>query len=160
MKIRSMAVALACAATILRWAGPIPTLRIYDASDLVLATILVPDGFGLSFIHSINLSPVDEDFSVQNDGSIMLERVVFDQMSTGMPSGDENGFRILDGRFCTTPLLRLPEIGVRVSPVPGHVLRVRGTTQPLTRWAPISGLLVFRTAPHYVVAATHEDDPG
>jgi len=145
-KLRGAAVALAFAASILRWTGSAPAVRVYDESRLLLATVAVPDGFALSFIHSINLSPVDEDFSVSGDGSIKLERVRFDQMSTGMPSGDEDGFAVVDGRFTTKPGRNLPEIAVRVSPIPGHTFGSGGRVRPLTYWAPIGGLLVFRAA--------------
>ncbi len=143
---RGIAVALACAASLLRWAGAGPGLRLYGESGAVLATIDVPDGFTLSFMHSINLSPVDEEFTVSADGSILLERVLYNQMSTGMPSGDEDGFAVVDGRFATTPRRRLDEIAVRVSPIPGHVLTAGGATRPLTRWAPVGGLLTLRGA--------------
>ncbi|MBU0926272.1 MAG: DUF1850 domain-containing protein, partial [Spirochaetes bacterium] len=136
--------ALACAASALRWIGPGPALRIYGGSGVPLATISVPAGFTLSFIHSINLSPVDEAFSAGTDGYVTLERMLFDQMSTGMPSGDEDGFAVVGGRFCTTPYRRLREIAVRVSPIPGHDLRAGGRVRPLTRWAPAGGLLVMR----------------
>ncbi|PKL25177.1 MAG: hypothetical protein CVV47_07800 [Spirochaetae bacterium HGW-Spirochaetae-3] len=141
---RSAAVALACAVSILRWAGPEPGLRIFGESGAPLTTIAVPAGFTLSFIHSINLSAVDEEFTVDETGSITLERVLYNQMSTGMPSGDEDGFAIVDGRFATMPRRRLEEIAVRVSPIPGHALGVNGSVRPLTEWAPVGGLLVLR----------------
>lgn len=146
---RGAAVALACAASFLRWIGPAPAVRISGESGLLLATVAAPDGFSLSFIHSINLSPVDEDFRVSDDGSIWLERVRFDQLSTGMPSGDEDGFALIDGRFTTTPRRILPEIAVRVSPIPGHTFSSGGRVRPLTYWTPAGGLLVFRAAERY-----------
>jgi len=148
MRIRAAAVALACAASMARWAGPEPALRVFGESGESgepLATMVVGDGFTLSFIHSINLSPVDEEFAV-DDGSLLLRRMSFDQMSTGMPSGDEDGFAVEDGRFVTRPNRRYPEIAVRVSPVPGHVLSVGGRARPLTDWAPVGGLLVLRAS--------------
>lgn len=146
MNIRSVAVVLACAASILRGAGPVPILRIFGESGILEASIPVQDGFTISFVHSVNLSTVDEDFIANNDGSITLVRVRFDQLSTGMPSGDEDGFAIERGRFVIKPDRHFPEIAVRVSPVPGHLLRTGNRERPLTNWAPVSGLLVFSAA--------------
>jgi len=140
---------LACAASILRWAGPTPILRIFGESGILEASIPVQDGFTISFVHSVNLSTVDEDFMANDDGSITLVRERFDQLSTGMPSGDEDGFSIEAGRFVTRPDRRFPAIAVRVSPVAGHVLRTGSRERPLTRWAPVAGLLVFSAAGRY-----------
>lgn len=145
-----MAVVLACAASILRWAGPEPTLRIYGESGILEASIPVQNGFTISFIHSVNLSKVDEEFIANDDGSITLVRERFDQLSTGMPSGNEDGFAIESGHFITRPGRRFPGIAVRVSPVAGHLLRIGNKERPLTNWAPVSGLLVFSAAGTYV----------
>lgn len=149
MSIRSVAVMLACAASILRWAGPAPTLRIFNESGTLAASIPVQNGFTISFVHSVNLSTVDEEFIANDDGSITLVRERFDQLSTGMPSGDEDGFSIENGRFATRPYRRFPEVAVRVSPVAGHLLRIGKHERPLTNWAPVSGLLVFSAAKRY-----------
>jgi len=146
MSIRSVAVMLACAASILRWAGPTPMLRVYGESGILHASIPVQDGFTITFVHSVNLSPVDEEFVANDDGSITLVRERFDQLSTGMPSGDEDGFAIENARFVTRPNRRFPEIAIRVSPVAGHMLRTGNRERPLTYWAPVSGLLVFSAA--------------
>lgn len=149
MSIRSVAVVFACAASILRWAGPEPTLRIFGESGILQASIPVQDGFTISFVHSVNLSAVDEEFIANDDGSITLVRERFAQLSTGMPSGDEDGFAIENGRFVTKPNRRFPEIAVRVSPVAGHLLRTGNQERPLTYWAPVAGLLVFSAAQKY-----------
>ena len=146
MRYRSAAVALACAASLLTRYGPARALRIRDEAGRPLATIAIPATFTLSFMHSVNLSRVDEEFSVGEDGSLTLERVLYDQMSTGMPSGDEDGFAVVDGRFETRPGRRFDEIAVRISPVPGHELRENGRRRPLTYWAPIESLLRFSAA--------------
>lgn len=146
MRLGSIAVLVACMASVGRWAGPHPALRINDQTGLLLSTIGVPDGFTISYIHSINLSPVDEVFAVV-DGELLLEREVFGQLSTGMTSGDEDGFAVEDGKFVTRPRRRFAEIALRVSPVPGHVLKVGGFQRPLTAWAPVSGLLLLRPSP-------------
>jgi hypothetical protein len=127
----------------------VPILRIFGESGILEASIPVQDGFTISFVHSVNLSTVDEDFIANNDGSITLVRERFDQLSTGMPSGGEDGFSIENGRFVTRPYRRFPEVAFRVSPVAGHLLRIGEHERPLTNWAPVSGLLVFSAVKRY-----------
>ena len=157
MSIRSLAVALACAASILRWAGSTPTLRIFGESGILEASIPVQDGFTISFVHSVNLSTVDEDFIANEDGSITLVRERFDQLSTGMPSGNEDGFTIENGRFVTRPNRHFPEVAFRVSPVAGHMLKTGDQARPLTTWAPVAGLLVFSAARKYNIPPSGQE---
>ena len=119
-------------------------LRILAEDKMILGTIRVPDGFRIRFIHSINLSPVDEDFRIDPEGTIILERMIFDQFSTGMPSGSDDGFVIKDGRFVTYPGRSMDEIALRVSPLRGHTISYRGKTVALTRWAETGSLLRLR----------------
>jgi hypothetical protein len=121
-----------------------PELRIQAEDSLILGTIQVPDGFRIRFIHSINLSPVDEEFRIAQEGTIILERMVYDQFSTGMPSGDDDGFVVEGGRFVTYPGRSMNEIALRVSPLEGHTMTYGGRTVPLTHWADKGALLRLR----------------
>jgi hypothetical protein len=147
MRAWSTAVALALAASLFRWVGPRPAIIILDESRRVVSTIPVIDRFTISYIHSINLSPVDEEFQIDDTGEIVLRKVSFNQLSSGMPSDDQDGFSVEGGRFVTRPERHFNEIQLRVSPVPGHTLEINGKIRPLTRWTPIEGLLIFRSAP-------------
>ena len=91
---------------------------------------------------------MDEDFSVAPDGTIVLERMYFDQFSTGMPSGSDDGFVVKDGRFVTYPGRTMKDIALRVSPLAGHTMTIRGKTVPLTRWAGTGSLLRLRGLEH------------
>jgi hypothetical protein len=142
--MRSGALALALAAALLRAPGPSAALRVYDERGRPLATLAAGEGFSLSYVHSVNLSPVDEFYCLGGDGTIRLERMLFDQLSSGMPSGEEDGFAVSGGRFAATPNRSLPEIAIRVSPVTGHGISVGGAPRPLTRWAEVGGLLLLR----------------
>ena len=139
---------LGVVASILYGASPDPLLRIQAEDGLILGSFRVPEGFRITFIHSINLSPVDEVFSIAPDGTIILERMLFDQFSTGMPSGDDDGFVIKGGRFVTYPGRAMNEIALRVSPLAGHTMTIRGKTVPLTRWAGTGSLLRLRGLNH------------
>lgn len=140
----AVVLSLAILASILHGASPVPLLRIQAEDGVILGSLWVPDGFRIGFIHSINLSPVDEEFRIAPDGTIILERMVFDQYSTGMPSGSEDGFVVEDGRFVTYPERSLDGIALRVSPLEGHTMTYRGRTVPLNRWAKSGALLRLR----------------
>jgi len=137
---RAIALALALVAPLLADSGN-AGVRVRNGAGLVLASFPSARDFTLGYVHSINLSPVDERFLVPGDGTLVLDRVTFDQLSTGMPSGDEDGFAVENGRFVTRPGRVLDRIALRVSPVPGHEMRIGGRVLPLTRWAPPGGLL-------------------
>ncbi|MBP7263954.1 MAG: DUF1850 domain-containing protein [Spirochaetia bacterium] len=125
---------------------PGPWLRLGGADGRPLATLRVEGGFWLGYIHSINLSPVDEYFTVDADGLLTLRELRFDQFGTGMPSGDDDGFAVENGRFVTRPGRRFRIVQAAVSPVPGHRLSTGSGTWLLTRWAPVGGLLSFSAA--------------
>jgi hypothetical protein len=141
---KAVILTLGILASILYGASPVPAVRIQAEDNLILGTLLVPDGFRVSFIHSINLSPVDEDFRISPEGKIILERMIFDQFSTGMPSGSDDGFVVKDGRFVTYPDRSMKEIALRVSPLRGHTISYQGETVALTRWAETGSLLRLR----------------
>ncbi len=123
-----------------------PRLWLYDEGRQLVMSART-DSFSVRFIHSINLSPVDEDFSLSSDGALVLVRERFDQFGTGMPTGEDDGVGMEDGRYVTRPLRRFPEIALRVLPVPGHILSIRERTTAFTRWAPAGGLLILRAKP-------------
>jgi hypothetical protein len=126
-----------------------PRLWIFDEQGRALASMRALQGFSLHFIHSINLSPVDEEFVITGDRRLLLNRVLFDQFGTGMPTGEEDGVSMEGGRYATRPLRIFSEIALRVSPVPGHELRLGDAPLALSRWAKPGGLLILRAAPGY-----------
>ncbi|GAB1432125.1 hypothetical protein MASR2M29_07500 [Spirochaetota bacterium] len=138
---------LACTASLAVWTGPRPALRVYDESGGLLATIACPEGFFISYIHSIHLTPVDEEFVVEDGGILRLVRMQFNQLSTGMPYDGDDGFSVENGRFTVYPNRVLKEIQLRVSPVPGHAIRLEDKAYyKLTGWAKMGGLLILRAA--------------
>lgn len=136
--------------------GGTPRLWLYDENrQLVLSA--GTEAFSIGFTHSINLSPVDEEFSIAADGTLVLERELFNQFGTGMPSGEEDGVHMEGGRYVTRPGRKFSELALRVSPVPGHVLRLGGREYELTRWAPVSGLLFLRATALIGIGRTHRN---
>ncbi len=122
-------------------------LWIYAEDGRLFAALPAEGGFAISFIHSINLSPVEEFFSLGSESSLILGKVTFAQFGTGMPTGDDEVIGMEDGLYVTKPARRFDSIELRVSPVPGHELKLDGETIPLTRWVPPGGMLRLRASP-------------
>ncbi len=102
-------------------AGSATWLDLVDGGGTVRTRLFLPDRrFSHVYVHSINLGRVDEEFTVDRDGALVLERLRYDQMSSGMPSDTESGFSMEDGRFVLAMSRRFRELPVRVSPVAGH----------------------------------------
>lgn len=90
---------------------------------------------------------MEEFFRLGGESSLILEKVAFAQFGTGMPTGDDEVIGMEDGLYVTKPARRFGSIELRVSPVPGHELRLDGVIIPLTRWAPPGGMLRLRASP-------------
>lgn len=128
-------------------AGAQGRLWIYAEGGRLAAALPAGRGFALRFIHSINLSPVEEFFILGGESSLILQKVSFAQFGTGMPTGDDEVIGMEDGLYVTKPARSFETIELRVSPVPGHELRLDGVIIPLTRWVPPGGMLRLRASP-------------
>jgi hypothetical protein len=101
--------------------GSAAWLQLVDGNGTVRSSLVLPDRrFSHVYVHSINLGRVDEEFTVERNGSLLLERLRYDQTGSGMPSDAEGGFSIEDGRFVLAMSRRFRELPVRVSPMAGH----------------------------------------
>jgi len=95
-----------------------------NADGIVRSTLVLPDAqFSHVYVHSINLSAVDEDFFVSQDGWLELYRLRYADTSSGMPSDGEAGFSNPDGLFVLDVSRKFKELPIRVSPVAGHGIR-------------------------------------
>lgn len=74
-----------------------------DNSGEVLLMARLGEEFSVSFIHSVNISPVTEIFQIQ-DGQIVLAALEFETFGAGMPTALEPG----------QELIRLPDGGMRI----------------------------------------------
>ncbi|MBN1243808.1 MAG: DUF1850 domain-containing protein [Spirochaetales bacterium] len=116
-------------------AGSGTWLDLVDGDGKIRTRLFLPDGrFAHVYVHSINLGRVDEEFAVEPNGVLRLERLRYDQMSSGMPSESEGSFALEDGRFVLTITRSFRELPVRVSPVAGHGIQ---TAEGFTAFADI-----------------------
>lgn len=150
MKLKTTYAFIVCVASLALWTGQRPALRVYDESRRLLATLACSEGFYISYIHSIHLTPVDEEFIIGDEGKLRLVRMQFNQLSTGMPYDGDEGFSVENGRFTVYPNRDFKEILLRVSPVPGHAIRLKNANYKLTKWTKAGGLLILKAAENYL----------
>jgi len=74
-----------------------------DGSALLLHSIHDGEVFSVSYIHSVNISPVEEFYHIRQDG-IVLVAIEFETFGAGMPGETPQG----------QSLIHLPEGGMRI----------------------------------------------
>lgn len=81
--------------------------------------------FTLSYIHSVLLTPADEIFTISN-GSMKLEKTVYESFGVGLPYTQEkdSDFEIIDGKFILYRDREFDNIGMVISPIPEHKIKV------------------------------------
>lgn len=101
---------------------------------------LGPDGaFALSFIHSVSLTPVRDEYVLDSDGAIRQTAEIFIAHGQGLPSGaDEPGglaWEHEDGRFRLTMDRAIPRLVVRTDAEYRNRLHAAGGTVDLNQWS-------------------------
>lgn len=94
----------------------------------------VPDRkFTLSFVHSVQKTPVYEIYYIDDDNHLVLKETRYYSLGVGLPFTDENGhFSNENGEFRITGLNRkFSSISIMVSPIPHHVIIIDGKKYPL-----------------------------
>ena len=110
-------------------AAALPADRAVVVTDLEtgerIAAVGVTDGstVTLTYVHSVERSPVVEEYTVVGDG-IEMTRMTFRTYGWGLPAGAE--VDLVDGAFVTRPEWRGTELVVAVGPIAGHELRING----------------------------------
>jgi len=87
------------------------------------------DTFSLSFVHSVEKSPVIDYFRIDGEYRIILYQTEFRSLNTGLPAVVSAGevFERTDGGFRLSGLARvLPEIHLQVSAAYGGTLAMKG----------------------------------
>lgn len=138
-----------------------PTLTIRNARGRVLARLACEDGtFVHRYVHSVHLSDVDEEYSIEPDGSLRLTATRFDTLGVGIPYDAEGGFSQEGDRFVLRMDRRYRSLPVRVSPLPGHMILTGGREYPLARWIAPGDLAILeaRNIPRIGVRTSRRED--
>ena len=138
-----------------------PTLMIRNDRGRVLGRLACEDGtFVHRYVHSVHLSDVDEEYSIEPDGSLRLTATRFDTLGVGIPFDAEGGFSKEGNRFVLRMDRRYRSLPVRVSPIPGHVIITGGGTYPLSEWIGPGDLAVLeaRNIPRIGIRTSRRED--
>lgn len=109
--------------------------------------------FTLSYIHSVQKTPVYEVFVIAQDNKLILTETTFSSLGVGLPYTEENGeFKNEEGQFKLTGLSReFTSIAIRVSPIPKHTIIVGEQTYPLQSFASSDDLVRITAADRWTL---------
>ncbi|MDN5331204.1 MAG: hypothetical protein PWP45_429 [Tepidanaerobacteraceae bacterium] len=82
--------------------------------------------FTITFIHSIEKTPVYELYEISADNKITLNEVRFYSQGTGLPFSTGGIFKNENGQFVIREKRTFSRLSLRVSPLPGHSITVDG----------------------------------
>lgn len=115
------------------------TVRTFPEGEPLAEVPLDADGrFSLSFIHSVSLTPVRDDYVLEPDGAIRQTAETFVAHGQGLPSAaNEPGglaWEHEDGRFRLTMDRPIPRLIVRTDARYENRLHAAGRTLNLNQW--------------------------
>jgi hypothetical protein len=116
--------------------------------------IVVPvksKNFTITFVHSIERTPVSEIYSIDEDGKIILNEVRFYSLGTGLPFSSDGTFKNENGQFVIKEKKSFSSLLLRVSPIPGHALIAEGRKINFLEIAESEDLLEIRAQKRWVV---------
>lgn len=122
------------------------TLIFENAEQKAVAVMAVPDRrFVLSFIHSVQKTPVHEFFFISSDNKLVLDKTTYHSLGVGLPfSEDEGKFINKNGEFILNMHREFESIPIRVSPIPKHSITIGGKEYPLLNFVNPEDLLTIR----------------
>lgn len=104
-------------------------------------------GFSLKYIHSVEKTPVIENFHIREDGKLILTSTFYRSYGVGLPSLPDEGRLTIsaDGWFLLENMNReFREIPVRVGPEARLVLEYEKKEYPLFAWYTPGSLVIIR----------------
>ena len=116
--------------------------------------IVVPvksKNFTITFVHSIERTPVSEVYSIDEVGKIILNEVRFYSLGTGLPFSSDGTFKNENGQFVIKEKKSFSSLLLRVSPIPGHALIAEGRKINFLEIAESEDLLEIRAQKRWVV---------
>ncbi len=88
--------------------------------QVIFEKILCDGKFTIVFVHSVEKTLVEECFTIEPDGSLILFEARYTSYGAGLPSDAEGGFAFEDGKFLLKLHRKFERITLRVSHVEGH----------------------------------------
>lgn len=137
----------------------LPSLLLFDNEGIKLTELpLRQGGFIHRYIHSIHMTPVDEEFVVTGN-KLELVRLLYDSYGVGMPSDGGEAFRIENNRFVVDMRRTFTRLDIRVSHLPGHGLLIDGNFHPFTEWVPEESLITLKAGRRITIFSRRKAHP-
>jgi len=88
--------------------------------QVIFEKILCDGKFTIVFVHSVEKTLVEECFTIEPDGSLILFEARYISYGAGLPSDAEGGFAFEHGKFLLKLHRRFERITLRFSHIEGH----------------------------------------
>lgn len=120
-------------------------LVIRDVEQNTQKVIPVPERkFVLSFIHSVQKTPVYEIFYIEDNNKLTLRETKYYSLGVGLPFNEVNSkFSNDEGEFDLKFTRDFDSIPIRVSPIPKHEINIGGKVYPLTVFVKPEDLMII-----------------
>jgi hypothetical protein len=98
--------------------------------EVLYSTAVDPgDVFSIKYIHSVNKSPVEDVFEIQDDNGIMLKKTIFRSFGAGIPYELEDGqiMDVMDDRIEISNInRRIGKFLLKIGTIAEHTLCING----------------------------------
>ncbi len=119
------------------------------------ARLIIPvkkgDSFSLKYTHSVQKTPVAENFIVVGADDMVLDSTVYETYGVGLPFlPGEGHFEQQDGKFVLTGLGRkFAKVSLHVGPIAGQILELGGQKISLYALHEGGAFVTIRAKPYY-----------
>lgn len=103
------------------------------------------------FIHSIQKTPVYEDFTVDKSDELILVRVRYYSLGIGLPYLEEGKFENNNGEFIMEMNRTFKTLPIRVSPVKGHGIIIDGIMYNFLDFSKPNDLIEISAKKHWTI---------
>lgn len=126
-------------------------VRTADGTVLTSGATYPGDTFSLRFIHSVQKTPVVENFRITSGGRLELQSTVYQSFGVGLPFlASEGQFAIVGDKFVLQNMGRVfRRISLRTGPEAQLTMLYRGREWPLYRDLPAGSRVDIYVAPFY-----------
>ena len=102
--------------------------------------------FSLQYIHSVEKTPVIENFRIEDDGTFILTSTSYQSYGVGLPSlPGEGKFNMVDGWIVLENLHRVyPDIRLRVGPEARLSIEANKKKYPIFQWYNPGSLVIIK----------------
>lgn len=131
---------------------PLPTLLVSRQQEPpdILVPMLFEKGFSIEYIHSVNRTPVQENFILVPGNDLLLTSTTFKALGVGTPFLPEEGkLENRNGLYVLSGInRRFKEINIAYVPLTRHCLVYRGKRYDFNDYFPSGSLISLQVKPY------------